>query len=286
MSELVKKQLRTMHTDPETGCLYRFVRSEVERTRLHTHEYYEIFLTVEEESIHAVNGTRQLLKEGSLAFVRPTDVHQHVFHPEKKCRLVNITFDEATAQDIFSFLGDGFPVAKLMAEPLPPTVLLHQREKESLLRRMEDLCCIDIQDKAQLKQRLRVLLAQILSVYFSNAVKDDGDGAPQWLETVCERMRQQQNFCEGIDKMVELSGKTREHLARSLKKYYGISTSEFINDLRLNYAANMLKNSSIPVGELCYGCGFQNLSWFYNAFRKKFGITPRQYREIGAAREQ
>ncbi len=78
--------------------------------------------------------------------------------------------------------------------------------------------------------------------------------------------------------MVELSGKSREHLARSLKKYYGQSTTEFINDLRLNYAANMLLGSTMPIVDLCYECGFQNISWFYIVFRKKYGVTPRQYR--------
>lgn len=55
--------------------------------------------------------------------------------------------------------------------------------------------------------------------------------------------------------MVSLSGRSKEHLARMMKKYYGITTSEFINRLRLNYAANMLLNSNMATIDICLRVG-------------------------------
>ena len=279
MTAHARKQLKLHHTDADTGCLYRFVHSETERTCMHTHDYYEVFLTVKGESGHWVNGQQQTLKEGTLVFIRPTDTHLHSFPRNEKCRLVNLAFDEATAKAIFTFLDEGFPARALLDSPLPPMVQLSKKETQKLLDRMTNLCCIDTENKNQLKQRIRVLLAELLSVYFGETLKAEESEIPFWLEYTCQRMRKQQNFSAGTERMVELSGKTREHLGRSMKKYYGVSTTEFINDLRLNYAANMLKNSGISIVELCYECGFQNLSWFYSAFRKRYGKTPKQYRD-------
>jgi len=79
--------------------------------------------------------------------------------------------------------------------------------------------------------------------------------------------------------MYEISGKTREHLTRKLKAYYNITPTEFVNELKLEYCANLLLTSNLPVVDVCYSCGFENLSWFYKIFRKKYGITPSKYRK-------
>ena len=79
--------------------------------------------------------------------------------------------------------------------------------------------------------------------------------------------------------MYEFSGKTREHLTRMMKKYYKTTPTEYITDLRLEYCANLLYTSNLPVIDICYSCGFDNLSWFYKVFQKKYGTTPAKYRK-------
>lgn len=83
--------------------------------------------------------------------------------------------------------------------------------------------------------------------------------------------------------MYEISGKSREHLSRSLKNYYGVTPSEFIADLRLEYAVNLLLTSNLSVTDICFESGFENLSWFYKQFRQKYGETPADYRKNAAA---
>ena len=51
------------------------------------------------------------------------------------------------------------------------------------------------------------------------------------------------------------------------------------NELRLGYAANLLLSSNLSATDICYECGFCNLSWFYNAFEEKFEMSPIEYRK-------
>ena len=88
------------------------------------------------------------------------------------------------------------------------------------------------------------------------------------------------NFTQGIDKMIELSGRSREHVSRSVKKYFNLSVSEYINKLRLNYAANLLLNSNMSIIDISFACGFQNLGYFYRTFKEQYDLTPANFKKI------
>lgn len=55
--------------------------------------------------------------------------------------------------------------------------------------------------------------------------------------------------------------------------------SEFVNGLKLNHSANLLLSSDFSIIDICFECGFENLSWFYRKFEEKFGCTPKVYRK-------
>ena len=81
-----------------------------------------------------------------------------------------------------------------------------------------------------------------------------------------------------LSDMAAYTNKSREHISRSFKKYISLSVSEFMTVKRLNYSANLLLNTNLPVIDICFECGFQNLSWFYRKFKEKFSMTPLQFR--------
>ena len=92
-------------------------------------------------------------------------------------------------------------------------------------------------------------------------------------------MKMRENFSLGISKMIELSEKTPEHLSRSTKKYLGMTPSEYINNLRLNFAANQLLTTSNSVLDICFDCGFENTVYFHKKFKERFGMSPGQFRK-------
>ena len=55
---------------------------------------------------------------------------------------------------------------------------------------------------------------------------------------------------------------------------------EYINDIRLGHATRQLVDSTKTVAEICYECGFNNLSNFNRIFKKKKGCSPKEFREI------
>ena len=59
----------------------------------------------------------------------------------------------------------------------------------------------------------------------------------------------------------------------------GKSLSDYIIDVRMGYAANLLIDTSTPIADICYECGFNNLSNFNRIFKKKKNCSPKEFRE-------
>ena len=77
-----------------------------------------------------------------------------------------------------------------------------------------------------------------------------------------------------------LVGMTPVAFSRFFRQRTGRTLSDYIVDIRLGYAARMLVDSSKNISEICYECGFNNLSNFNRTFKAKRGFTPRDFRAM------
>jgi len=77
----------------------------------------------------------------------------------------------------------------------------------------------------------------------------------------------------------KLLGYTEVHTSRWIKKNFGMTFSDFLKDTRCEMAAELLKNSRLPIGEIILRVGYQNESFFRSAFMKKYQVSPSEYRK-------
>ena len=80
-----------------------------------------------------------------------------------------------------------------------------------------------------------------------------------------------------VEKLAHEIGISRVHLNRKLQALTNLSTRDFLRTLRLQRAAQMLRNASGTVSEIAYKVGFNNLSHFSKAFRNHFGELPSDF---------
>ncbi len=82
-----------------------------------------------------------------------------------------------------------------------------------------------------------------------------------------------------VEKMSEDVGVSRAQLHRKMKEMTGISTSEFIRNIRIEQAAKLIKEGKINITQIAYSVGFNNQTHFSTVFKKHYGMSPSEYAE-------
>ena len=80
--------------------------------------------------------------------------------------------------------------------------------------------------------------------------------------------------------LADLVGMTPTAFSRFFKLRTGRSISDYLIDIRLGHATRALVDSTMSVAEICYSCGFNNISNFNRIFKKKKGSSPKVFRDI------
>ena len=83
-----------------------------------------------------------------------------------------------------------------------------------------------------------------------------------------------------LEQLASLAGMTPSAFSRFFKNRTGRTLMEYIIDIRLGNAARMLVDTTDGISEICYSCGFNNLSNFNRIFKAKRGYTPRDFRTL------
>ncbi len=82
-----------------------------------------------------------------------------------------------------------------------------------------------------------------------------------------------------VDDLCIAIGYSKSQLYRKLKGLTGKSTKEFIRMIRLKRAAQLLQQKDLRISEITFQTGFTDLQNFRDAFKKQYGMSPKQYRE-------
>lgn len=88
-----------------------------------------------------------------------------------------------------------------------------------------------------------------------------------------------------VEDMVAQAGLSRAQLMRLFKQQAGISPHAFVNQVRLQKAAVLLRKSQQAVLSVALSTGFQSETHFGKVFKKQYGVTPGQYRKEERRRE-
>lgn len=78
--------------------------------------------------------------------------------------------------------------------------------------------------------------------------------------------------------LCEMLNLSRTKLYNKIRKIIKISPKRFIHEYRLKIATQMLTEGQMSVGEVADATGFNSLSYFSKAYRKRYGVMPSDVR--------
>ena len=241
--------------------------------KIHTHDFYELFLVPKGSAVHAVNGRSQFLTEGSFVLIRPNDVHRYELFNTDDFEIIDIGIPETLFLRVCDYLG--VDRAVFDAPALSPHCMLSGTALSDVRRKL--LKSRGLSDPEAGYRFMHSIFPYLVGLFLSAPAPEAL--LPQWLSGLLEEMDERENFVAGLPRLLALANMSQEHLTRSFRRYLGVTPTAFINAKRLGLAAELLLTTETPVIDVGGLCGFNSQSRFYRLFAERFGCPPKAFRK-------
>jgi AraC family transcriptional regulator len=97
-------------------------------------------------------------------------------------------------------------------------------------------------------------------------------------ERVIEYMRAHLGDDVDLDTLAAVAALSKFHFVRAFRAATGLTPHRYLTELRLRYAADLLRTTDYGVRQVALLCGYRNPSRFAAAFRRRYGTPPGRYR--------
>ena len=126
------------------------------------------------------------------------------------------------------------------------------------------------------------LLLITLGRYVSNTIQNITDVQQGEMRLVSVTMGMvMERFSESeltLEVIADALFVSQSNLSRVFRRHIGEKFSQYLKNVRLNHACELLKNTSLTIEKIVEECGLKDVSSFYQNFYAYAGMTPNQYR--------
>ncbi|MCI9022964.1 MAG: AraC family transcriptional regulator [Dorea sp.] len=238
--------------------------------------HYLIHAVIRGNGIFRQNGREYPLAAGDAFLIRPLETTYYEADPTEPWEYMWIGFDGTEVKSILSeTYFDTSPVCyikdtKWMTE-IYEQISARMREYYTQTSRNALTAC--------------GLLLELLGAMGSHPVKNQKNLTQIYLEMAREYMKNNYSYDIHISEIATFIGIDRTYLYRIFMEQEQMSPKEYLQQLRIRAAGNMLRSTEHSVTEIAYSCGFKDASAFCNHFRKLTGMTPKVFRRFSALEE-
>jgi AraC-like DNA-binding protein len=253
---------------------------------IHNHEVFELNFVEHAPGVRRVVGdSNEVIGEYDLAIITGPDL-EHVWE-QNTCTSENIR--EITVHFYFDLSEDGF----LSRNPFFSLRKMLLEARKGLAFSLDDIMRVyklldtlsSVKEGFYAVQQFMTILYELSkstemrtlasSSYAKVAVESDSRRVLKVKNYIAK------NYTEEIrlNTLADIAGMSPSAFSRFFKLHTGRNLSEYIIEQRLGYASRMLVDTSNSVAEICYACGFNNLSNFNRIFKKKKNCSPTEFRE-------
>ncbi|MBO5917524.1 MAG: helix-turn-helix domain-containing protein [Oscillospiraceae bacterium] len=261
--------------------LFHLRDAGVEEMEHHYHEFDKIVLFLSGTASYIIEGRSYFLQPWDVLLVSHHLIHKPVIDPDAPYERVVIYLDPGFLRVQSSPDGDlsaCFRLARKRQFALMRPDGAQQKVLEGLLSRLEGA----LEDEGFGGQLLaRTCFLQLL-VHLNRAMvrdRTDRDAGVSRLDPKVERTLSyiNEHLADdlSVDTLARYSYTSKYHFMRRFKQCTGLCVHQYITQKRLLAAAQLLR-SGASAQSACTRCGFQDYSAFQRAFRRQFGMTPRQ----------
>ena len=252
----------------------------------HFHPEYELVLVTESCGKRFIGDRISNFIPGDLALIGPNLPHLYrnsdEYYHDKKLRASSIVvhFQESSFGENFFSLPETTALKTLFSNSCRGIDIKGETNRMVSQQMHEIMMLNDFPRWFKLLEILNVLLASDEYEYIS------GSGIKWTSEKESERMGKVINFVmKNFNKDISLSdaANVANMAENSFSRYFSQRARKpfikYLNEVRLSHACKLLIDEKMSVVEICYECGFNNLSNFNKQFKHNLKASPSDYQK-------
>jgi AraC-like DNA-binding protein/mannose-6-phosphate isomerase-like protein (cupin superfamily) len=236
---------------------------------VHWHDYYELSLVVTGEAEHVVNGVARTIGPGSAFLLSPADFHALRSRTDEPLTCYNTVISPELMERQIAAIGgpvlDGFPwqaeglgdaasdfarLQRELEEPRLGSTRVAEAIIACLVVELARRCGVDEAQRTSPPADEAALRAAVLYV-------DRHFRGPLTLAQAAATAHLSPNY-----------------FSERFRQYAGTSFQSYLLERRLRFARSLLASTSLSVTEVCHAAGFNTLSHFGRAYRRRYGAAP------------
>ena len=239
---------------------------------LHTHNYWEFLIVLSGEYKHTINGKEELIKRGQVIIIRPNDLHMLEQTEETSSHLNVMVKCEAIERWANNYSDNFFNDLQQIDE-------ISISVSDVYINKIETYCLLynDADEQKQL-----MIMNYITGLLFTTVIDqlfNMNNNKPKWLLDLIAEMHRQERISWTVADVVSYSNYSHVHLIREFKKYFDCSIVEYLRKVKISFATDYLKHSSLSISEISILLGFSSVSHLNHIFKEATGKTPLQFRK-------
>lgn len=253
----------------------------------HTHDFIEIMYVCGGSITHEIGEQAVTVKAGDMIILG-----RDTRHSIKPSTISDIGINVIISADLF----------EVLLNTLRHESSLNTRSLKTLLDRGDDkrfyvfkssehveisnlmesmiysVVCKENIDPYVLEQSLKLLLCYLCALPSESSHDSGEDTYTEQIKKKIVKYIRSSYSTATLTEAAEMLGLSPTYLSRWIQKNFGVSFKELLMRERFAVASDLLRTAELPIGDIIVHIGYENSSYFHKEFKKRFGMTPNNYR--------
>ena len=233
----------------------------------HFHRSVEIVYVIEGTVLSLLNGKPCEVESGHLLMIPSYSAHSYYGNRTATSVILIVPLD---------FIPLDAPILskKIFSESISTNAELNE-EVLHCLRKILSLGSCDEANESLVKSYIYVILGLVIRSVGLTDVSEDSFLSQDVLLFL------QNNYLRPVtlDSLARQFGYSKYRFSHIFNECVGCTLTQYVGSLRSRHAANLLRESDLPLMDIALNSGFDSMRTFYRSFKDCFGITPTGYRK-------
>lgn len=247
----------------------------------HNHDdYWEFAILTEGSMYNTLNGKKFLCESPCIFYSTTKDEHSVKKASEKKFRFINLIVRESVIVNMINGLSGNMLDSFYSGNHIYPIGQKTVDKINSILSKANLLQLEQISMRDNLICSAILLIVQKIYQHKISEITYDDANINDFYKNLNKIMSDPDFPTYTVNDLCSSLSYSRMQLNRIFKSQFNTSPHNYLVKMKFTYSKSLLSNTDMSIKEIAFSIGYSSVSQFHTAFKKSFGITPKEYRKL------